>query len=66
MCETLRARRIALGLRQGDVAEKSGHPEGTISDWETGRQSPRGVALVEWCQALGGKLEFRPDPVPSA
>ena len=33
----LRARRTALGLTQAQVAERAGHPQGTISELERGR-----------------------------
>ena len=54
---TLRARRIALGLTQQQVADRSGNArlsQTSISGCETGaRPMVRVAALEAWCDVLG-------------
>jgi transcriptional regulator with XRE-family HTH domain len=45
--------REALGLKQHDLAKKSGVDKTAVSHWETGKSSPRGWRLPIVAAALG-------------
>lgn len=50
--------REAAGLSQGQLAEKSGIPAGTIKNWEQGRRIPRDVYQIHAVAvALGVSIE---------
>jgi DNA-binding Xre family transcriptional regulator len=53
----LKTLRIALGLTQAELAERSGMAQGDISRLE-GREDVRLSTLVRHAEALGGKLEL--------
>lgn len=55
--EALRARRIASGLRQQDLAEAVGHPRTVLSNWETGSRAPSPAAKQALAEALGTSPE---------
>lgn len=52
----VRARRLALGLTQSDVALTTGFDLMSISRWERGASTPRGETSVELACALGVSL----------
>jgi predicted transcriptional regulator len=60
----LRNRRIALGLRQQDVADKIGTTQTYYAKIEAGKVSPRFSTLQDIARALG--LEFLPVPTELA
>ena len=72
---SLRARRLALGLSQDELAKKLGILQNTLSRWENGVSAPRDpvsidmlfdnleehfLAIVEDCLSLGEDEEKRP------
>lgn len=56
LSENLRARRVAAGLSQNDVAEKLGVAQPTISNWELGRSQPS-APQVTALEGILGSLE---------
>ena len=52
----IRARRLALGLRQSDVAMQSGVSAPTISAIENGKETARVGLVLQICQDLGLRL----------
>lgn len=66
--ERLRAKRIALGLRQADVARSLHVGLMSVNRWELGRRFPSAVMAERWAAVLGvrvvgGELTelFRPE-----
>lgn len=56
----MRARRIALGLTQVEVAERMGRSQDYVSLLENSARSiPNLVTLWLWMDALGGEMEPR-------
>lgn len=53
--DALRARRIQLNLSQEDVAEKTGIPKSSISEFERGARPPNAVHLQKLKKALNLK-----------
>lgn len=51
----VRARREALGMTQGDLAEKVGVSRGAVSLWESGLRNPETWRLPALAAALGCK-----------
>jgi DNA-binding XRE family transcriptional regulator len=49
--------RMAAGMTQEELAEKSGVGRSTISDVETGRHLPRVDVAILLCRALGVAVE---------
>lgn len=73
LVDRLREKRIALRLRQADVAEWIGVRHWDVSRWERHARSPTASVAARWVDALGvrvvgGSLEelFRPDVPPCA
>lgn len=63
----LRELRTAAGMTQKELAEKSGRPQNTISQWENGSIEPAWSAVMDLAAALGVSCEaFRTptDPPP--
>jgi transcriptional regulator with XRE-family HTH domain len=62
--------RINLGLRQRDVAKKTGLPKPYIVNFESGRMNPRPAELQALAKVLGVPadrlLEHVPDPADGA
>ena len=52
LAETLRARRIAAGLTQRDLAEKAGVPQPNVSAYELGHRKPNAETLERMNRAL--------------
>lgn len=52
----LRARRIALGLTQKQMAELLNAKQNQVTCWESGRNLPNMGTLVRWGRALGGEV----------
>lgn len=50
--EKLKAKRAELGLTQVQAAKEWGIPAMTLSQWEQGRRTPRGLALRQLEQIL--------------
>ena len=61
--EALRATRLALGLKQADVAERAGVAKLTLSNLESGRRNPSVATLASWATAVGAvvRIEFGTD-----
>ena len=53
----LRQVRIEAGLRQGDLAEKLGHPQSFVSKYESGERRLDVLELRRICRVLGLSLE---------
>lgn len=51
--ERMRRARIRNAMSQGDLAEKLGVTQGTISNWETGRSTPKPAQKNEITRVLG-------------
>ncbi len=51
-CDNIRARRIELGLKQKDIADKINVSVSAYSDWETGRKDPSLSTVQRICIAL--------------
>ena len=56
----LRNRRVALGLKQGELGSLVGVSRDSIQRWELARVPPRPIALVVWAQKLGYSVDVRP------
>jgi transcriptional regulator with XRE-family HTH domain len=59
--EQIRARRTALGLSQGSLAESVGVTQGTISNWESGRSAPSEEQVALLRDALSAVSASEPD-----
>jgi len=64
MAANMRARRAFAGLKQGELAEKLGVSQNTVSKWEHGRHAPSVPQLVAMAEiykcsldALAGREE---------
>lgn len=55
----LKNRRLARGMRQGELGELVGVSRDSVQRWELGRTPPRPIAKVVWVHALGCSLELR-------
>lgn len=66
MILALRNRRIALGLRLGDVAHAAGYARSTIGSAENGRTVPPWPVLEAWATALGMTLGLTVTHAPLA
>jgi|GEM_PF-5461484 len=55
-------RREALGLSQGQLAQKIGRCRKTLVQWEGGHVEPSGPNLCAWSAALGVSLAPVTDP----
>lgn len=58
----LRARRIALGLSQAEVARRAGWKRSQLCDYEKARVSPTIDSAGRWARALGLLLTVQPIP----
>lgn len=54
---TIRERRLSLGLSQRKLAQQTGFDWSQISRWENGRVSPGQLCAVRLAVALGGKWQ---------
>jgi transcriptional regulator with XRE-family HTH domain len=52
-CDLLRLARIKAGLEQDEMAEVLGVSSSTISNWETGRTTPKPPFINAWAQITG-------------
>lgn len=52
-CDLLRLARIKAGLEQDEMAEILGVSSSTISNWETGRTTPKPPFINAWAQITG-------------
>lgn len=60
---TLRDLRVAAGLTQAELAEKSGMKQSSIEAWEQGYRQPRADAIFKLAKVLGVKAEtFMEEP----
>lgn len=50
--------RDSKGLRDSDVARKTGIPQSTFSDWKKGKSSPKQDKLTKIAECLGVKAEY--------
>lgn len=63
--QQLRAWRISLGLKQGDLEQKAGLSHNSVSRIETGAVSPRLETLERLAEAMGisvEQMQFRSPP----
>ncbi len=51
-------RRLALGLRQVDIAATIGVSVQTVQAWEAAKKTPSLAHLETWCAALNANLEL--------
>lgn len=56
LMETFRAARVAAGISQEVIAERTGYGRDLISDWERGAVVPGLLRFREICQAMGLKI----------
>lgn len=54
----LRKRRFDIGLSALGLADKMGYAHGAIRRWERGEGFPTYRALMDWTEALGGKVRI--------
>lgn len=59
----LRERRLALGLKQVDVALVAGYPVSEICSWETGYKHPRDPFTFDAIEGALDKLEQEMAPI---
>ena len=52
MKDTIKARRLALGLSQENLAKQLGVKRITVTQWEAGRNTPKTKMLQEIAKAL--------------
>lgn len=52
--------RLALGLRQADVAEAGGLNRNTVGTIESGKRNPSLDMITKYCAGLGQRLEIVP------
>jgi transcriptional regulator with XRE-family HTH domain len=62
MRAVLRRRRIDLGLRQRDVAERMGRSQDYVSILENGPNIPNVRTVWLWAEALGMTIAFEDQP----
>jgi transcriptional regulator with XRE-family HTH domain len=65
--EKLKSLRLAAGLTQAQLADRSGVPLGTIRDYEQGKRDPALSAAQKLARGLGASLssfEEPPDRAP--
>lgn len=55
--QRLKRLRSTKGLRQGDFASAVGVSQGTVSNWETGRNVPDVETMIEVADELGVTLD---------
>lgn len=55
--ESLKKRRLSLGLSTYALAVDLGYERGTIRGWEVGRRIPSAQALVAWANSLDFEIE---------
>ena len=63
IAQQLRELRVALGMTQQQVAERSGRPQATIARLEKGEVEPRFDLLNRVAEALGVRVEIHLVPV---
>ena len=56
LMESVRAARIAAGISQEVLAERTGYGRDLISDWERGAVVPGLLRFREICQAMGLRI----------
>lgn len=59
---SLRQKRIDLGMSQPELDEKIGVATGLVAKWEGGFRSPTGFNLYVWARSLGCDLVLVPRP----
>lgn len=55
-CQKLRAKRVAAGITQGDLAEITGIPRPVINAYENGRSVPKHAVALLLASLLGFSL----------
>jgi DNA-binding transcriptional regulator YiaG len=61
--QSIRSLRRHLELTQGEMADKMGTRQQTISEWETGQYRPRGTAAtLLTMMAREAKFSYRAEP----
>jgi len=56
--QRLRARRVALGVPQSDIAKTTGFKQCALSHFETGRREPNITNLRRLCVALDCSADY--------
>lgn len=52
-CDRLRLARVKAGIEQEEMAEVLGVSSSTISNWETGRTTPKAAFIAAWARVTG-------------
>lgn len=60
--ERIAALRAELGLSQAGMAEELGVRQQTVSEWETGRYTPRGASRRVLDHLAESRLPYDPSP----
>jgi transcriptional regulator with XRE-family HTH domain len=58
--ERLRRERERQGIGRLELSERLGYDYSQLSGWERSERTPTFFALMNWCDALGVKLEIQP------
>jgi transcriptional regulator with XRE-family HTH domain len=56
--ERLRAERERQGIDRMELSQALGYDYSAISGWERSERTPSFRALMDWCDALGVKLDI--------
>lgn len=59
---SLRQKRLDLGISQPELDERIGVATGLVAKWEGGFRSPTGFNLYVWARSLGCDLVLVPRP----
>lgn len=54
----LKAMRVQAGLTQGDLADRLGLAQTTVSSYEVGRRFPTTDLVDRWAEECGGRVEI--------
>ena len=64
IADMLRDRRLALSLKQAEVAARMGVCANSLSRWERHQHGPTLFMLTCWANALGVEVELNPNGHP--
>lgn len=54
----LREMRLSAGLKQADLAKMLGYSQAKISEYESGKHSPRFETIQRWAETCGCEVEL--------
>jgi transcriptional regulator with XRE-family HTH domain len=57
----MRDARLAAGISQGDLSERSGYCRESISSWECGKINIKLFQFIDVCQVLGIRVRVETD-----